>query len=384
MENRKLEQYIVNKIKSKGRITFKEFMEDCLYHPFGYYQRKEKIIGKKGDYYTNVSVHPVFGELIAKQVLQIWEIMGMPEPFFIFEMGAEQGFLCHDFLSRARTYSKFYNSLKYLTIETGTAKKKMMSGLLQSFFCEGRWENANWDEILKGEKKFQGCFISNELIDSFPVHLITKINGSLSEIYVTHKNGQFQEIIGELSSDELADYFNNVGIILSEGQRAEVNITALRLISEVDSIIKKGFIITIDYGYPAKKLYGPKFFNGTLMGYYKHTSSIDPYINIGLQDLTSHVDFTSLINKATELGWEVTGFTTQVKFLLGLGIQEEIENVDKVFSSPVEILKNRLAMQSLLALEGGLGETFKVLILNKGLKTPELDGFKYEENACPN
>ena len=125
----------------------------------------------------------------------------------------------------------------------------------------------------------------------------------------------------------------------------------------------------------------PKFFEGTLMGYYKHKASLNPYSNIGQQDLTSHVDFTSLINKAKSLGWEVTGFTPQVKFLLGLGIQEEIENVDKMYSSPVERLKNKLAMQSLIALEGGLGETFKVLILHKGIKSPSLDGFKFENST---
>jgi SAM-dependent MidA family methyltransferase len=378
MENTELREYIINKITSKGKITFKEFMEDCLYHPLGYYQKKENVIGKEGDYYTSLSVHPVFGKLIAKQVLQIFEIMDKPEDFSIHEMGAGQGFLCQDLLSYAEKHSQFYNALKYVTFEIGSEIEKNQNKLLKKFWKKGKWENANWDDILKRGREFKGCFISNELIDSFPVHLLTLKDETLSEIYVTCKNGQLKESIGKLSTNELASYFNNLSITLSEGQRAEVNLDALKLMQEVDSVLKKGFIITIDYGYPAKKLYSPKFFEGTLMGYYKHTASLNPYSNIGQQDLTSHVDFTSLINKAKSLGWEVTGFTPQVKFLLGLGIQEEIENVDKMYSSPVERLKNKLAMQSLIALEGGLGETFKVLILHKGINSPSLDGFKFE------
>ena len=99
---------------------------------------------------------------------------------------------------------------------------------------------------------------------------------------------------------------------------------------------------------------------------------------LDLPKLAGRLILEGIINKARELGWEVTGFTTQVKFLLGLGIQQEIENIERICCSPLEMLKNKLAIQSLIALEGGLGETFKVLILHKGLNSPKLDGFKYE------
>ena len=119
----------------------------------------------------------------------------------------ETKFLCQDLLSYAEKHSQFYNALKYVTFEIGPEIEKNQNKLLKKFLKNGKWENANWEDILKRGREFKGCFISNELIDSFPVHLLTLKDETLSEIYVTYKNGQLKESIGKLSTNEQSKVF---------------------------------------------------------------------------------------------------------------------------------------------------------------------------------
>jgi SAM-dependent MidA family methyltransferase len=151
---------------------------------------------------------------------------------------------------------------------------------------------------------------------------------------------------------------------------------ALDWMEMVGRILTEGFVITIDYGHEAEILYSPLRRNGTLLCYYRHTWSDNPYERVGLQDITSHVDFTSLMNKGEEMGLRKVGFTTQYRFLIGLGLLEEAQRFMGENETSLEWIKSRLAIKTLILPDGGMGDVFKVLIQEKGLDNPQLDGLR--------
>ncbi len=136
--------------------------------------------------------------------------------------------------------------------------------------------------------------------------------------------GRFEERLGRLSESRIASYFESMGILLEEGQKAEVNLKALDWIEDVARCLKRGFVLTIDYGLPAKELYAPHRREGTLRCYYQQKVSGDPYARLGRQDITAHVDFTSLIRKGEEAGLRLTGLVSQSRFLFGSGLVREV------------------------------------------------------------
>ena len=220
-----------------------------------------------------------------------------------------------------------------------------------------------------------GCFLSNELVDAFPVHRVIFDQGGLKEVYVTQEDGQLKEEQGEISDPGIAGYLKSMRITLQEGQKAEVNLKALEWMEKVSRSLRKGFVLTIDYGYPSEELYAPHRSEGTLLCYYKDQISNNPYERVGQQDMTSHVNFTSLIRKGEEVGLHFTGLVPQYRFLIGLGILQEMESSGQHLSE-IDGLKLRLSLKHLIEPEAGMGETFKVLIQHKGIEKPQLDGLR--------
>jgi len=371
-----LRRFILSRIEKGGPIPFSQFMEWCLYHPeFGYYQSKGVTIGKQGDYYTSPSVSPLFGHLIAKQLFQMAEILG-GESFDVVEMGGGRGFLCEDILDWAKkSFPAFYQHLRYHLIEPSPLSLKEQRERLREKEREGRVFWIDPKKFVEGTVQIQGCFLSNELIDAFPVHRVILDRGVLKEIYVTHRNGQFEEQCGELSDSRIASYFHSMDNPLEEGHKAEVNLLALEWMERVARCLQRGFVLTIDYGYLADEIYGPGRREGTLLCYFQHQTSENPYERLGEQDITSHVNFTSLIRKGEETGLRFTGLVPQYRFLIGLGILGQIETLGKQLSE-LDGLKLRLSLKSLIEPEMGMGEVFKVLVQHKGIDQPQLDGLR--------
>ncbi|HYA91184.1 MAG TPA: SAM-dependent methyltransferase [Thermodesulfobacteriota bacterium] len=371
-----LRRFILSRIEKGGPIPFSQFMEWCLYHPeFGYYQSKGVTIGKQGDYYTSPSVSPLFGHLIAKQLFQMAEILG-GESFDVVEMGGGRGFLCEDILDWAKkSFPAFYQHLRYHLIEPSPLSLKEQRERLREKEREGRVFWIDPKKFVEGTVQIQGCFLSNELIDAFPVHRVILDRGVLKEIYVTHRNGQFEEQCGELSDSRIASYFHSMDNPLEEGHKAEVNLLALEWMERVARCLQRGFVLTIDYGYLADEIYGPGRREGTLHCYFQHQTSENPYERLGEQDITSHVNFTSLIRKGEETGLRFTGLVPQYRFLIGLGILGQIETLGKQLSE-LDGLKLRLSLKSLIEPEMGMGEVFKVLVQHKGIDQPQLDGLR--------
>jgi SAM-dependent MidA family methyltransferase len=371
-----LRRFILAQIDKKGPIPFSQFMEWCLYHPeYGYYQTKGTRVGKKGDYYTSPCVNPLFGHLIGKQLLQMAEILG-GENFDVVEMGAGSGFLCEDILDWAKKNSPaFYQRLRYYLIENAPPFSKEQRERISEKEREGKVFRMDSKKFRNGEVCIQGCFLSNELVDSFPVHRVILDQGNLRELYVTQKEGQFEERWGEPSDPRIPGYFQSMNVTLQEGQKAEVNLQALEWMENVARSLERGFVLTIDYGYLAEELYAPYRREGTLLCYFQHQVSENPYEHLGEQDITSHVNFTSLIRKGEEVGLRFAGLVPQYRFLIGLGILEQMEILGNQMSE-LEGLKLRLSLKHLIEPEMGMGEVFKVLIQHKGMNQPQLDGLR--------
>jgi len=371
-----LKKFILSEIKKRGPIPFSQFMEWCLYHPdYGYYQSGGMNIGKNGDFYTSPCVHPIFGGLIAKQLSQMWDQTG-GKTFDVIEQGGGRGFLCEDILQWVkRKVPSFYQHLRYYLLETSSFLIREQKERLAEYEKGGKvfWmDPATFEE---GKNLIEGCFLSNELVDAFPVHRVVLDHGNLREIYVTEDAGQLKEELGDLSDSRIAPYFRSIDIVLEEGQRGEVNLEALDWMEKVAKCLKKGFVLTVDYGYCAKELYSPSRREGTLLCYAHHQTSDNPYERLGEQDITAHINFTSLIQKGEEVGLHFTGLAPQYRFLIALGFLQEMESLGREMAE-TDALRLRLSLKHLVEPEMGMGEVFKVLIQHKGIAEPKLDGLQ--------
>jgi SAM-dependent MidA family methyltransferase len=203
-----------------------------------------------------------------------------------------------------------------------------------------------------------GCVFSNEFLDALPVHVVQVKNGAWQEVYV---NADFKESLEPLSTPCLADFLSDLPVQHMEGYRTEVNLRALDWLTDVSQRLKRGWIVTIDYGYERPEYFAPHHRDGTLLCYYRHTKSANPLTNIGEQDITAHVEFTSLIEHGKKLGLEPVLFTDQSHYLLQIGEPEIAEIVDRTAGQPS---KERAAIHQLIHPEL-MGRTFKVLVQRK-------------------
>ncbi len=361
-------------------ITFADYMDLALYHPqLGYYGNNAVNMGSDGDFFTSPHLGNDFGELLAEQFVEMWQILGKPKPFTLVEMGAGQGWLARDILRYLeKEYYDFFVNLEYIIVEKSLALINKQKQTINIDSDRLRW--CDWDDIPLNS--IIGCFFSNELVDAFPVHQIILKDGKLQEIYVTinpENNQKLQEIIGELSTPRLEKYLEFIGINLSSGvytenYRSEVNLAALNWLDMVASRLKRGYLLTIDYGYTAERYYHPSR-QGNLQCYYRHQHHNDPYIYLGEQDITTHVNFTALERQGELRGLEKLGFIQQGLFLMALGLGDRLASLSSTNIDLQNLLKRRDALHQLIE-PMGLGG-FGVLIQSKGLReTEKIQGLK--------
>jgi len=190
---------------------------------------------------------------------------------------------------------------------------------------------------------------------------------------VDYRDGKLVEALGPLSDPRLGEYFPFLGFELQEGQEAEINLLALDWLAHIGRYLSCGFVLTIDYGYEVKELASPVRFAGTVMCYRQHRADAEALEDVGMKDITSHVNFTALMKYGEQHGLQTVGFTNQMKFLAGLGIGRALEDPSL---NPWERQKMALALKELL-MPDRMGERFRVLIQQKGLPgVPELLGLK--------
>ena len=359
-----LARELAARITANGPITFAECMEACLYHPeHGYYSSAKRT--RFADYYTSVDVHPIFGRLLARQLEQGWRILDRPTQFVAAETGAGIGRLAKHILDFAASrLPEFYAALRYVAVERSAARRAVQAATLAAHFAAGRAESsAGLPANISA-----GCILSNELFDAMPVHRVVQRDGELREINVEHSRGIFADCVSDILSPGVAEYFARQEIKLEEGQHAEANLAACKWISGSSRSLKRGFFLTIDYGYRARELYNPHRMNGTLLAYRDHKVSENYYDAPGEQDLTAHVNFTALELWGKDAGLETLGLVPQSRFLVSLGRANEFADLYDPGQSETERVRAQLQLSSLIHPEG-MGETFQVFIQQKGITT---------------
>ncbi|MFY0256007.1 class I SAM-dependent methyltransferase [Chitinophaga sp. 30R24] len=359
-----LTDIIIDKIKAAGRISFRDFMDMCLYYPNqGYYTSDREKIGKEGDFYTSSTLSSSFGAAIARQIEEMWHFLGEKE-FTIVEYGAGTGMLCHDILDQLKKNPLLYSHLRYCIIEKSSFMRKKEK--------EHLTEKVSWYDSIDGIPQEIDCVFSNELIDNLPVHQVI-MEDQLMEVFVDYREG-FREILQPATS-ELINYFNELQVDLPKGYRTEVNLEAVSWIKSIAERLKKGFVITIDYGDVSKALYKPHRDCGTVVCYYKHQVMDDPFFHIGEQDITAHINFSALMHWGAQAGLNTCGITSQASFLLSLGFRELIREAN--LQQGKDILQ--MAMEESFVsrtLLFDMGNRYKVLIQSKGLPEISLQGLQ--------
>ncbi|HIJ94452.1 MAG TPA: SAM-dependent methyltransferase [Desulfuromonadales bacterium] len=372
MTEQRLTEIIRNRISEQGRITFADFMAACLYEPgLGYYTSAGRKVGGEGDFYTSSTVHAAFGRVIAREIAQMWRSMGSPTEFTLVECGAGNARLACDIIDYlAERETEMYTAVRLVLVEQEPSLESAQREMLTLHAGRVSWFSPQ--EFASGKFTFSGCLYSNELIDALPVHRVLMTAEGLRELYVTRQNDEFVEQTGELSTPAIEAQLKRVNVTLHPGQLAEVNLNAAQWLADAAAALQRGYILTIDYGHPAAELYAPRRKQGTLLCYYRHQTEDNPYIRIGRQDITSHVDFSTLMECGTERGLQNIWFGEQYRFLLATGIVEEIEEIECSDRSDEEKLRLRLTLKKLIMPEGGMGDTFRILIQSKGVSDPQL------------
>ena len=307
-----------------GRISFADFMGLALGHPeHGYYSRKHLRWGKDGDYETSPEVHPIFGYLWARQVLECWERLDRPASFDLVEVGAGSGAFMASILTWLRARApECFAAARAVVLDGHPHRLDQQHATLAARGFEA--EHALTEEWLAREGATTGVVISNEFFDALPVHLIERSGDDLHEAYVSAEDGRLALQTGALSTSEVTTYFEALGLLPGDGARTEVSLAAREAMRRIAVRIERGYVLTIDYGYEARELYASWRTQGTLMAFRAHSPQPDPLDQPGLTDLTYHVDFTTLAAAAADEGFTSAPLTSQAEALTVLGLADAL------------------------------------------------------------
>ena len=343
--NPALTEIIRAEIEARGPVSFAWFMEQALYHPaHGYYSSGRASIGRKGDYFTNVSVGPLFGQLWAAQFAEIWRKLGRIDNFTIVEQGAHDGAFARDVLMAMREKSpECFSAIRYSIVEPFPVWQDRQSKTLQEFGARVQWRRS-----LEELELFTGIHFSNELLDAMPVDLRSKLVGLEGERFV----------------------------FVERPDKSEAKSTVFDWIDSLAAKLKHGFVIAVDYGFSRAE------FHEVVQARAQHRHLDSPFEQIGEADITIHVNWTDIAERAETNGLRVAGFTDQHHFVTGIlaelgrgGLPEP--SAGDWGQSPLPSPKARRALQTLLHPEM-LGRAFQVLALGKEVDRVEpLAGFKF-------
>ena len=310
-------------------------MEQALYHPeHGYYASDRAAIGRRGDYFTNVSVGPIFGQLFALQFAEIWERLGRVEKFAIVEQGAQHGDFARDVLEFLQQRSpEFFSALRYQIVEPFPKLQARQSVTLKSF--DGR---VQWRRSIEEFEPFVGIHFSNELLDAMPINLRHKLVG--------------------LDGDHL--------VFVESPKEQVTNQSHLNWIKHVATRLQRGLVLAVDYGFAGGE------FREMLQVRSRHRTLDSPFELIGEADITAHINWTDITKEAEKNGLRASGFTDQHHFLTG---------IISAFPEIVAAEKSKRALQTLVHPEM-LGRSFQVLGLAKDVDlAAPLSGFSFARDV---
>ena len=355
--NATLIELMREEIRQSGPLSFARFMEHALYHPqHGFYASNRARLGRAGDYFTNVSVGSAFGAMLGLQFTELRRALGKPSLFQVVEQGAHHGHFALDLLAWSKSSAPdFFETLQYRIIEPAAALKERQRETLRAFA-----EKVVWADAVEDVGPFCGVFFCNELIDAFPVHLISWSGQEWKERRVITDRGGFAFTTEPIHDRNLAEHAASLPRP-AKNYQTELNLVASRWIGAVASRLDRGFLIAIDYGYTAEQYYSEKRTTGTLQVRKDHHLLSSPFEEVGQADITAHVDWSSLIKAGEAAGMRLLGLPDQHHFLTGI-LSASSDFLSQ--SGP----KIRRQLQTLLHPEM-LGRSFQVLVMSRGVET---------------
>ena len=351
--------------EASGWVDFFQFMQLALYAPsLGYYSAGSQKFGdsKKsgGDFVTAPEISPLFAQTISRQIEQVLqEIDGD-----ILELGAGTGKLAADVLLTLARLNRLPS--KYFILEVSNHLRQVQLETLQKKLPADLMQRVEWLNELP--TKFEGVVMANEVLDAIPVHMVHVEKQGLSERGVAWRDGFIWQDKVTTRKDLLVAAAKQH---LAEGYITEFCPAASGLIASLAHMLQHGIILMIDYGFSAREYYHPQRNQGTLMCHYQHYAHTEPLINVGLQDITAHVDFTSIAYAGVNHGLTLSGFCSQAQFLMNCGILEIMSQVSPQNMASYAPLA--AAAQKLLS-PAEMGDLFKVIAFSKNLEEP-LIGF---------
>lgn len=355
---RNLTERLAQRIRLEGPMPFNQWMEVALYDEIGYYNRSDlRRWGRKGDYRTSPESSELFAATFARYFARLFDELGQPSQWTIVECGAGDGSFAETVLETLQTdYPHTYRATLYCIDEVSEDATARIKKRVEPF--EQHVEFSSLDSL---PALSPAIVFSNELLDAFPVHRLTKRNGKLLELYVTlTSDGRFEWSAGPLSTNRLLEFCVNNLLEIGEGQVIEVSLETTDWLATVASKLKRGYLVTVDYGEEAATLYGPQRPNGTLRAYSRH-SFVEVLENPGEHDITSSVNWTQVKTVGASLGLDTLRLERLDKFLLENGLLEELER--KLSSKAGDARRLDLSTPAReMILPGGMASSFQVLV----------------------
>ncbi len=338
-------------------------MDLALYHPeHGYYSRAAQRSGREGDFFTSVDVGPLFGELIAAGLDEMWDVLRADGAgaFDLVEAGAGNGRLARDVLdAAARHHPDFYANVRLTLVERSPAARDAQRAALGPHL--ERLVDVRGDLPASVE----GVIYANELLDAFPVHVVTMTAEGIREIVVSERDGILVEAEAAISDPAIVAHLPPMDL----GVRMEVGLAAGTWVRDAAAALRRGFLLLFDYGHEPGEAHARAHPEGTLMTYRAHVAEPGNWLAApGETDLTAHVDLTAVRRAAEGAGLRTLAIVDQTYFLLSLGLADRVET-----GHDRHAIRQRLAARTLV-MPGGLGSTMKAMVFAKGVGAPSLRG----------
>lgn len=308
------------RIAAQGPLDFPDFMSTALYHPdLGYYAREPRQIGRNGDFFTSVSVGPLFGELLARRFLRWWQSAGCPQHWRIIECGSHDGTLAADVLrALSQLDATALDALEY-AIPEPIPRLRNAQRLTLHPFLPHVLHLANSAEL--AAHPLPGIAFGNEVLDALPFHVLEwQATGWHSCHVGCGSDGRFcWETRHRQAAPALTSALAPLGTDFPIGYRTELRTGYAAFFAPLLDALSSGMLLWLDYGFARPDYYHPARHQGTLRTFSRHRAAADPLLDPGGIDITAHVDFTAVAEAAMTLGCRPLTFRNQGSWLTEVG-----------------------------------------------------------------
>jgi SAM-dependent MidA family methyltransferase len=343
-----------------GRLSFARYMELALYAPgLGYYMAGARKLGRDGDFVTAPEISRLYGRTLARQLREL-AASGLDE---ILEIGAGSGALAADILLELERLGCVPR--RYLMLELSPDLRERSRDTLATR-APHLLERVAWLNQLP--PRFAGIVLGNEVLDAMPVHRVIRCKGDTLEGFVQHDEAEGRSFLDlEWPASDVVRRAAEELPLPDDDYRTEIQLVARGFIRSLGAILERGVALFFDYGFPRHEYYHPQRNRGTLMCHYRHRAHEDPYFLPGLQDITTHVDFSAIAGAGREAGLDLLGYTSQAQFLVNCGITDVLAETP---ADDAEVYAPLAAGAQKLLSPAEMGELFKVIALGRGVLEP--------------